>query len=130
MGALDGLPATARDEANRALLADALAHPDRAGYAVAVATAAQLAGREGVQLLLFDPDEDLVAVSVGDLDTAGAVGVLVPGMNTAPADDLPGLVADATSIGALAGAAAPGPRWPCWSGWATGHRGSAPSSPP
>lgn len=108
VGALDGLPAAARDEANRALLADALAHPDRAGYAVAVATAAQLAGREDVQLLLFDPAEDLVAVSVGDLDTAGAVGVLVPGMNTAPADDLPGLVADATSIGALAGAAAPG----------------------
>ncbi|SDF58753.1 alpha/beta hydrolase [Klenkia brasiliensis] len=108
VGGLDGLPAAARDQANRQLLADALAHPDRPGYAVAVTTATQLAGREGVQLLLFDPAEDLVAVSVGDLDTAGAVGVLVPGMNTTPADDLPGLVASATSLGGLAQAAAPG----------------------
>ncbi|MCO7220880.1 alpha/beta hydrolase, partial [Klenkia sp. PcliD-1-E] len=108
LGALDGLPAAVRDEANRLLLAGALADPDRPGYAVAVTTAAQLAGREGVQLLLFDPAEDLVAVSVGDLDTAGAVGVLVPGMNTAPADDLPGLVTAATSVGSLAEAAAPG----------------------
>lgn len=108
VGGLDGLPAAARDQANRALLADALAHPERPGYAVAVTTAAQLTGREGLQLLLFDPAEDLVAVSVGDLDTAGAVGVLVPGMNTTPAGDLPGLVAHATSIGSLAQGAAPG----------------------
>ncbi len=45
---------------------------------------------------------------MGDLDTAGAVGVLVPGMNTSPTDDLSGLVGDAGAVRALAEAAAPG----------------------
>jgi len=109
VGALDGLPAWARDRANRLLLDDALAHPERAGYDTAAQTAARLAGFEGAtaQLLRFDPARELVALSVGDLDTAEAVGVLVPGMSTTPAD-LPDLVHDATTVGDLAAAAAPG----------------------
>ncbi|MEI4272580.1 alpha/beta hydrolase [Klenkia sp. LSe6-5] len=113
VGARDGLPAWARDQANRLLLDDALAHPGRPGYDVAQQTAAQLAAlatgsadRPG-QLLRFDPGRDLVVVSVGDLDTAQAVGVLVPGMGTTPAD-LPALVHDASAVGELAVAAAPG----------------------
>ena len=109
VGALDGVPAWARDQANRLLLDDALAHPERAGYGTAVLTEQRLTALGGTtaQLLQFDPGRDLVALSVGDLDTAQAVGVLVPGMATSPAD-LPGLVQDATSVGELAEAAAPG----------------------
>lgn len=109
VGALDGLPAWARDRANRLLLADALAHPERAGYATAVLVEQRLDDLAGTtaQLLRFDPGRELVALSVGDLDTARAVGVLVPGMATTPAD-LPALVHDATSVGELAAAASPG----------------------
>ena len=94
VGALDGVPAAARDQANRLLLDQALADPGRDGYGVALDTAGQLAARTpagSAQLLLLRPGrEDLVALSVGDLDTAGAVGVLVPGDGTTPDDDLPG----------------------------------------
>ena len=110
VGALDGVPAAARDQANRLLLDQALAHPDRDGYGVALDTAAQLAALDAggtAQLVTFDPAREVVALSVGDLDTAAAVGVLVPGMATG-SDDLPGLVADATSVGALAAVAVPG----------------------
>ncbi len=109
VGSLDGLPAAARDQANRLLLDDALAHPEREGYAVARETDRQLAVVEGTaQLLLFVPGEDLVALSVGDLDTAGAVGVLVPGMNTSPGDDLAGATGDAQAVRSRAEAASPG----------------------
>ncbi len=110
VGALDGVPAAARDQANRLLLDQALASPGRDGYGVALDTAARLAALDAggtAQLVAFDPAREVVALSVGDLDTAAAVGVLVPGMATTP-DDLPGLVADATSVGALAAAALPG----------------------
>ncbi|SSC24370.1 Protein of unknown function DUF1023, partial [Klenkia terrae] len=110
VGALDGLPAAARDQANRLLLDQALAHPGRDGHGVALDTAARLAALDAAgpaQLVAFDPAHEVVALSVGDLDTAAAVGVLVPGMATTP-DDLPGLVHDATSVGALAAVAVPG----------------------
>jgi len=59
------------------------------------------------QLLQFDPEADLVAVSVGDLDTATAVGVLVPGIETTPGGDLSALVGAARDVAATATAAAP-----------------------
>nr|WP_246214965.1 alpha/beta hydrolase [Modestobacter muralis] len=114
VGALDGLPGWARDEANRLGLAAALQHlpPGSAGWSTASVVQAQLAAVEAAgavaQLLQFDPVADLVALSVGDVDTAGAVGVLVPGIETTPADDLGGLVGDARDVAAAAAAAAPG----------------------
>ncbi|KGH47975.1 hypothetical protein IN07_05025 [Modestobacter caceresii] len=114
VGALDGLPAWARDQANRANLVAALAHlpPGTAGHdtadAVRRALAAVAAGGAEAQLLQFDPAIGLVALSVGDLDTAAAVGVLVPGINTTPVDDLAELVGDARDVAAAAATAAPG----------------------
>ncbi|QNG37435.1 hypothetical protein F1C76_13325 [Geodermatophilaceae bacterium NBWT11] len=112
IGGLDGVPAAARDEANRALLARALADPQADGSGTAVAVQDQLtrlaADGRTAQLVLFDPGEDLVALGVGDLDTAGAVGVLVPGMMTAPVGDLGAMTTDAVHVQDLAEAAAPG----------------------
>ncbi|MCW2582788.1 MAG: hypothetical protein JWQ53_1578, partial [Klenkia sp.] len=112
IGGLDGVPAAARDEANRALLARALADPQADGFRTAVAVQGQLtrlaADGRTAQLVLFDPGEDLVALGVGDLDTAGAVGVLVPGMMTAPVGDLGAMTTDAVHVQDLAEAAAPG----------------------
>ena len=114
VGALDGLPGWARDQANRAGLAAALVHlpPGSTGHEMARAVQAALAQVEATgqlaQLLVFDPAEDVVALSVGDLDTAAAVGVLVPGVETTPADDLAGLVGDARDVAAAAVSATPG----------------------
>ncbi|WP_222192497.1 alpha/beta hydrolase [Modestobacter italicus] len=114
VGALDGLPAWARDRANRLELAAALRHlpPGSAGHDIARAVQSALeevtdAG-EVTQLLQFDPAEGLVAISRGDLDTAEAVGVLVPGINTTAASDLRGMLGDAADVAAAAVAAAPG----------------------
>ncbi|SDO91004.1 Alpha/beta hydrolase [Klenkia soli] len=112
VGALDGLPAAARDQANRLLLAGALADVSAPGHAVAVTTADALAGLaadgRSAQLVTFDAGAGLVALSTGDLDTAESVAVLVPGINTTVTDDLPDVVADASRVTALAEAAAPG----------------------
>ncbi|MCZ2836244.1 alpha/beta hydrolase [Modestobacter sp. VKM Ac-2985] len=114
VGALDGLPAWARDRANRADLAAALQHlpPGSVGHDTARSvqrTLAELVGGGSVaQLLVFDPAAGLVALSVGDLDTAAAVGVLVPGVETTVGDDLAGLVGDARDVAAAAAVAAPG----------------------
>ncbi|WP_138759759.1 alpha/beta hydrolase [Modestobacter altitudinis] len=113
VGALDGLPAWARDQANRYRLSAALAtlpageQRRTAEVLAGRLTALDRAGRTA-QLVQFDPAADLVAVSLGDLDTAAAVGVLVPGINTTPADDLPGLLGSAAAIGSATEAAAPG----------------------
>jgi hypothetical protein len=113
VGALDGLPGWARDRANRLQLATALRDlpaGDRRATAEAVAVGLadqELAGRSA-QLLQFDPAAGLVAVALGDLDTAAAVGVLVPGINTTPDDDLAGLLGEAAAVGSAAGQAAPG----------------------
>jgi hypothetical protein len=111
MGRLDGVPAWARDRANRLLLSGALADPalgrDQAATARAVAdriAAEEAAGRQ-VQLHLLDLDGDRVALAVGDLDTAGVVAVLVPGIATTPADDLPRLTGDARDLADAASAA-------------------------
>ena len=114
VGALDGLPGWARDRANRGDLAAALAHlpPGSVGHRMARSVASTLSGAEAtggvVQLLQFDPAADLVAIAVGDVDTAAAVGVLVPGIETTPTEDLAGLVGDARDVAAAAAAAAPG----------------------
>ncbi len=110
IGALDGLPAWARDQANRLVLAEALRRLPEGSpeHATAVAVARRLAaleddGRPG-QLLQFDPAGDRVAVAVGDLDTADAVAVLVPGILTTPEDDLDDVLVDALAVAAAAGA--------------------------
>jgi Alpha/beta hydrolase len=114
VGALDGLPGWARDRANRIELAAALATlpPGSAEHRMARSVESALAGAEAaggvVQLLQFDPAADLVAVSVGDVDTAAAVGVLVPGIETTPTGDLAGLVGNARDVVEAATAAAPG----------------------
>jgi alpha/beta hydrolase family protein len=110
VGSLDGLPAWARDQANRLLLERVLEDPSSAGYATAVAAAAELdreeaAGRP-VQLWSFDADDSLVAVVHGDLDTAEDVGVLVPGVGNG-VDDLDDLGIDARAVAEAARDAAP-----------------------
>jgi hypothetical protein len=113
IGALDGLPAWARDRANRLRLDSGLRSlPGSSVRLLAEAVAGQLAtqakaGRTA-QLLQFDPAAGLVAVALGDLDTATAVGVLVPGINTTPGDDLPGLLHEAAAVGRAAADASPG----------------------
>jgi hypothetical protein len=114
VGGLDGLPGWVRDLANRRLLDRAVRDlpPGGAEHAMAVAVAAEVARRQDdgrpVQLLQFDPVGDLVALSLGDVDTAEAVAVLVPGILTSPADDLSALTGDARDVAAAATAAAPG----------------------
>jgi hypothetical protein len=114
VGALDGLPAWARDRANRLLLDRALqelpAGDDRHATATAVAAeiARQEAAGQAVQLLQFRPADDQVSLALGDLDAAAAVAVLVPGIFTTPVDDLGGLVDGAADVAAAARAASPG----------------------
>jgi hypothetical protein len=114
VGALDGVPARARDRANRLLLHRALADPGLTGRAAttarAVATRLTELARRGrpAQLHLFDLAGDRVALALGDPDTADAVALLVPGMSTTPGDDLGRLVGDAQAVAAATGAAAPG----------------------
>ena len=110
VGALDGVPAWARDRANRLLLDRALRNRDGHPAAAAVArriAAEEAAGKE-VRLHLLDLAGDRVVLALGDLDTADAIAVLVPGIGNTPADDLGGLIAAARHVGAAARASAPG----------------------
>jgi hypothetical protein len=114
IGALDGLPAWARDRANRLLLRRALHDDSLSRYELLTARAvdqrlAELdrAGR-AAQLHTFDLAGDRVAVGLGDLDTADAVAVLVPGVLTAPVDDLARLTRSGASVASSARRAAPG----------------------
>ena len=114
VGNLDGLPAWARDRANRRLLDRALVElpAGDGGHATALAVAGEIdrreAAGEAVQLLQFRPGDDLVALALGDLDAAASVAVLVPGILTHPVDDLTGLVDGAADVAAAARAAGPG----------------------
>ena len=82
VGALDGVPAWARDRANRLLLRRALADPDaadrRGGAAAAGRRRPHRARRRQpggqVQLHLLDLAGDRVALALGDLDTADRRG--------------------------------------------------------
>jgi hypothetical protein len=114
LGALDGVPAWARDRANRLLLSRAISDP-RTSEGAAITTravarriAAEEATGQVVQLQLLDLEDDRVVLSLGDLDTADTVAVLVPGVFNTPADDLNGLVADAADVGTATRAAASG----------------------
>jgi hypothetical protein len=114
VGARNGLPAWARDRANRSLLGRALEDPHtpedeavRAGV-VARRIAAEEAAGQQVQLHLLDLTGDRVVLALGDLDSADAVALLVPGIGNSPADDLGRLVADARRVGTAARTAAPG----------------------
>jgi hypothetical protein len=114
VGSLDGLPAWARDRANRLLLERALRDPRTtpveaftAGVVARRIAAEEAAGRQ-VQLQVLDLTGDRVVLALGDLDTADAVALLVPGIGNSPADDLGALVGDARHVAAAARAAAPG----------------------
>jgi hypothetical protein len=114
LGGRDGLPAWARDIANRQLLAAALDDPWLDEYSLRTARAVarriddeEAAGRQ-VQLQLFDPAGDRVILGLGDLDTADAVALLVPGIQNTPGDDLGALLGDARDVGRAARLAAPG----------------------
>ncbi|MGY1783956.1 alpha/beta hydrolase [Geodermatophilus sp. SYSU D00698] len=110
VGNLDGLPAWARDRANRMVLERALADPSGDTEETARAVAAELARAEAagrpVQLWGLDLDDHLAAVVHGDLDTADDVGVYVPGVGN-DVDDLGGLGADARAVADATRAAAP-----------------------
>ena len=114
LGALDGVPAWARDRANRLLLERVLHDPRTpAAAAVTARVVAQRidgeeAGGRDVQLQLLDLAGDRVVLALGDLDTAEAVAVLVPGVGNTPEDDLGGQVDNARDVAAATWAAAPG----------------------
>jgi hypothetical protein len=114
VGRLDGVPAWARDQSNRLVLDRALANPRTPPTAVHMArvVAGQIrveekAGRQ-VQLQALDLEGSRVVLALGDLDTADAVALLVPGKDNSPADDLRRLTADARDVSSSARAAAPG----------------------
>jgi len=114
VGSSDGVPAWARDRANRHALRQVLqdpradaGHRATARVVVDVLAAEESAGRVA-QLHLLDLAGDRVAVAFGDLDTAEAVAVVVPGINTSPDDDLADVAADARSLAASARRADPG----------------------
>ncbi|GAA3928422.1 alpha/beta hydrolase [Microbacterium soli] len=124
IGNTDGLPASARDAANRLRLdADlaelemkehdgtlALEDHDRLVNARAARTALKYSDdyvvpgtndHPGSQLWLYDPEafggDGRVAIAVGDLDTADDVSVQIPGIRT-EMDDAPSGVRDATLL--------------------------------
>jgi len=114
VGALDGVPAWARDRANRALLSRALADPRiptdtaRTAESIAQTMAAEEARGEQVQLQLLDLPGDRVVLAVGDLDTADTVALLVPGVGNSPGHSLGHLVREADDLGTAARDASPG----------------------
>jgi hypothetical protein len=114
VGALDGVPAWARDRANRLVLERALVDPGTPPSAAVAARvlAARLAAEEAagrqVQVQALDLAGDRVVLALGDLDTADAVAVVVPGIGTTIGDDVGSLVGTATAVGAAARAASPG----------------------
>jgi len=104
LGRLDGIPAWARDRANRRALAQAVADPRTSPPAAVTARALvdrirgeEAAGRT-VQLHLLDLEHDRVALALGDLDTADAVALMVPGVGNTPLDDLGRLLGDARDV--------------------------------
>jgi hypothetical protein len=114
VGPLDGVPAWARDRANRLLLRDVLDDPAvdpdvaRAARLLDATIREEEAAGRTVQLQLADLAGDRVVLSFGDLDAAEAVALLVPGVLTTPDDDLGAMAGDARAVAAAAAAAAPG----------------------
>jgi hypothetical protein len=114
VGVLDGVPAWARDRANRVLLDRALRDPRTLPAAAVTARvvarriAREEAAGQHVQLQLLDLAGDRVVLALGDLDTAETVAVLVPGVGNRPEDDLGGLIGNARDVAAATRDAAPG----------------------
>ena len=113
VGGLDGVPAWARDRANRLVLARELRDPTTPDVAAAArAISRQIAGEESrgqqVQLQLLDLAGDRVVLALGDLDSADDVALLVPGIGNTPDDDVGRLTGDAEDLAAAARVAAPG----------------------
>lgn len=127
LGGLDGIPAWARDLANRQLLARELAdlgeqpgpapgvliqtgrlEPLRAFLDAVVAALERIdASGRPAQLLGFDAERRLVAVSVGDADTADHLALLVPGAAVEPVADLADWTGNALALDARARAVTP-----------------------
>ena len=129
VGSLDGLPAWARDQANRLDLQRALEDPSESTRETAEAVRAELAREEAAgrtaQLWSLDLDEHLAAISYGDLDAAEDVAVLVPGVGN-DVEDLGDLGVDARAVADAARDAAPGAAVAAvsWLGYRTpGHVG-------
>lgn len=114
VGSSDGVPAWARDRANRHVLEQVLGDPGADGdqrataRVVAGVLAAEEAAGRVAQLHLLDLAGDRVAVSFGDLDAAEAVALVVPGVGTSPEDDLAAVAGDARDLAAAARRAGPG----------------------
>jgi hypothetical protein len=129
VGPLDGVPAWARDRANREALQRAIEDPpaDDGLRATARAVAALLAAEEAAgrtaQLHLLDLAGDRVVVGFGDLDTADAVAAVVPGIYVSPAEDLDRVAGDARDLAAAARRAEPGlaVAGVAWLGYRTPH---------
>lgn len=129
VGALDGVPAWARDRANREALRQAIEDPraDDGLRATARTVAAVLAAEDAAgrtaQLQLLDLAGDRVAVSFGDLDAAEAVALVVPGIYVSPGDDLAAVAGDARDLAAAARHADPGLAVAAvaWLGYRTPH---------
>jgi hypothetical protein len=108
LGRLDGIPAWARDRANRLVLGRALSSSGTSASeaALARAVAARISTEEGtgqrVQLQELDLHGDLVVLALGDLDSAAAVAVLVPGIRTTPEGDLGDQADDARHVAGVA----------------------------
>lgn len=101
IGALDGLPATVRDRANRAVLAEVLADPAHPGHATArqVEDALVLDHGGPTQLLQYAAQDDgrvHTRISFGDLDAAGRIAVHTPGAGSA--DDIVGAGSQAARL--------------------------------
>jgi len=113
IGATDGLPAGARDEANRILLQRDLALPDgdprrenaeKVDEALAVAemqTDPHTGQPVEAQLLIYDPEADSndgrAAIVIGDADTADNVALVVPGM-TSQVSTMPDQTSDGWAV--------------------------------
>ena len=108
LGRLDGIPAWARDRANRLVLGRALSSSGTSPAEAALAriVAARMSAEEGrgqrVQLQELDLRGDLVVLALGDLDSAAAVAVLVPGIRTTPESDLGDQADDARHVAGAA----------------------------
>ena len=112
LGSLDGLPAWVRDGANRLVLDHALQYPAQGIDGTAAAVVAEITEQERsgqpVQLHSLDLAEGTAALALGDLDTAAAVAVLVPGTGNTVHGDLDSQVERAEKVAAAAEKAARG----------------------
>ncbi|UPL13767.1 alpha/beta hydrolase [Microbacterium galbinum] len=113
IGNLNGILAKDRDEFNRETLRQTLDDPDASAEQRAAAEQTQKALDRAlasspagtvVQLVAFEVPSDggerdmRAAVSVGDLDTAQDVGIMIPGMNSSVAESIAGLVGNAVNM--------------------------------